>query len=110
VVLAGVRADAAAAQGRWRDVEPAVLFACSECLVAVVRGLDPEPGVRVYEIVTVQDENVLLRVGAPGGAPARDDDTVDLRIECSFGRFGDAEREASFNRAIARRLEALAGR
>lgn len=100
----------------WRDLDPAVRFAARECGMAVERVDRSAEGERVYELVTVKSEPVVLRARlapAEAGADGAGEGTNALsaleRLELSaeVGRFGDGEREEKLVAETRARLRAL---
>ena len=89
----------------WNDVEAAVFAASGRVEMAIVsqeRALTRH----AFELRTIRDEPAELLFTREDGAKR---EQIPIMVWCRVGRFGDAEREAQVLRAVAKRLEDLAG-
>jgi|GEM_PF-6935617 len=103
------RATRADLDGPWDFLQAAIAAAQREHEMATLAEWSPEPGVRVYEMLTITDERVVLRAEttAPLDAPSSRFEPGDLSLAVRVGLWGDHEREEAIIRTITARLEAL---
>ncbi len=102
----------ATSTGDWDDVSNAVGVAAGKCQMALVESREVGEDEREYELLTVTDEPVRVRVRraarpAPGrGEPAS---AERFQIRADVGRFGDLALERALIDHIKVRLSDLAG-
>ncbi len=83
--------------------------------MAVVDSSQPNPGEWVFELRTVRDEPAVLRARRADGPAGADLERpaptgpVPIELAARVGRFGDPDHQRALVRAVARRLERLAG-
>ncbi len=100
--------DPTPVRGLTRDVNPAIIYAATRSEMAVVHRTSLDDGTtRHYDLITLLDEPVWIRVG--GMDPSRPTTAVDLTVEVRVGRTGDAARERRIRADIRSRLARLAG-
>jgi hypothetical protein len=105
--LAGAtRADLA---GPWDFLQAGLAAAQSEHEMATLREWSPAPGVRVYEMLTITDERVLIRAetSLPPDEPGDAFAPADLTLAVRYGLWGNEQREDAIIRTIQDRLEHL---
>lgn len=101
-----LRGPTATTTAEWHDVDAAVSFAAAAHEMAVMTRRDLG-GSLEYQLVTIIDEPVWLRVvrSDAEGTPA--DIATPLALTAQIGRFGNEERERAFIRTITVRLDRL---
>ena len=97
------RASAGAAPGRWDDLDGAIAAAQREHELAVLDTAEPSPGVRVYTLLSVLDERVVVRAQTP--SPDEPTATAELDLAVSYGLWGDPRYERAIIQTIRRSLE-----
>jgi len=90
----------------WDDVDAAVSFAAAESEMAVLTRRETADGIE-FQLVTVIDEPVWLRITRDGDAPRDDRASRPVSLTARIGRFGDEARERRFVDSIVRRLDRL---
>jgi len=87
---------------RWADLDAALAHVQKHFEMTTLERLEPEPGVRLYRLVTNLDEPVLVR--AETGAPSEPREDRGIEIAVSHGLWGDAETERAIIDALRARL------
>lgn len=93
----------------WNDVDAAVEIAITRAEMAILRRTaEPadQPEQIRFELLTMMDERGVLTVTRDAGAG---DAMIPIHLEARVGHFGDPAREQVLLRAMADRLEQLAG-
>ena len=91
--------------GPWDFLQAAIAAAQSEHEMATLRRWEPEPGVIVYEMLTITDDRVLIR--AETDAPHQPFEPGDLRLEVRYGLFGSEAKGEAVIETIRARLREL---
>lgn len=103
-------ADAARREldARWADLDAALAHVQKRFEMTTLERLEPEPGVRLYRLVTNLDEPVLVH--AETGVPGEPRTPSEIEIAVSHGLWGDAQTERAIIDALRARLDWLRDR
>jgi len=93
---------------RWADLDAALAHVQKQFEMTTLERLEPEPGVRLYRLVTNLDEPVLVR--AETSAPADPREAREIEIAVAYGLWGDAATERAVIDALRARLDWLRDR
>lgn len=89
-----------------RDLTPALHYAAARQDMAIERIQTRDDGTRLYNLVTLRNEPVVVEVRSDIW-PTDDRTPTALTIEARVGRFGDEARERALVREIIARLRQL---
>ncbi len=96
-------------RGEWDDLNAALSWASGRHEMAVLEYRDeplPSGGVaRLYSLITLRNEPVLVRIDRPESGTIYD--VRDLTITARVGRFGNPREERALVRDIRARLDRL---
>ena len=100
-----IEGSRAGARGTKRHLDAAVRYAASQQSIAVLQIIDIDDSTRVYELLTIRDEEGWLRVDGLDGTG----DVTGLDLAARIGRMGDPARESMLVASIRDRLATKAG-
>lgn len=98
-------------RGDWDDVDAAVQVAITRAEMAILRRTaepadQPDPDRIQFELLTMMNDRAVLTATREAGAG---ESLIPIHLEARVGHFGDPAREQVLLRAMADRLEQLAG-